>query len=90
MEFYNRLASRYDAFGPMRQAYDKLADGDSGEERQQKLSDWAEGMMEENERLRAEVGERQDGLMRALRRRERRHAERQENNKPEGKTAAEA
>ncbi len=90
MEFYNRLASRYDVFGTMRQAYEELSDGDADEERREKLSGWAEQMMEENDRLRVEIGFRDDGLLRVLRRRERRHAERKENNKSDKKTAAEA
>lgn len=36
-------------------------------------------MMAENALLSAETGDREQGLLRALRRRERRHAERQEN-----------
>ena len=40
---------------------------------------WADEMMAEHELLRAEAGDREQGLLRALRRRERRHAERQEN-----------
>ena len=42
------------------------------------LRHWASGMMEENERLRAEMGDA-EGLVRALRRRERRRADRLEN-----------
>lgn len=76
---YNRVATRYDAFGSMRQVYEELADGDGDEEQHEKLSAWADEMMAENELLRAETGDR-EGLLRALRRRERRHAERQENN----------
>ena len=41
---------------------------------------WAEGMMEENERLRAETGD-EEGLLRAVRRRQRRHADRLENSR---------
>ena len=79
MEFYNRLASRYDAFVLMRRYYDELEDheDESGEEHE-KLRDWAAGMMEENERLRAEMGDAK-GLVRALRCRDRRHVDRLEN-----------
>ena len=77
---YNRVATRYDAFGSMRQVYEELADGDGGEEQHEKLRMWADEMMAENEHLRAETGDREQGLLRALRRRERRQAERQENN----------
>lgn len=79
MEMYNRLASRYDAFVTMRRCYDELEDheDESGEEHE-KLRHWAAGMMEENERLRAETGDA-EGLVRALRRRERRRADRLEN-----------
>lgn len=77
MEFYNRLASRYDAIGPMRKIFDELAEGEAEAESEagEKLQLWAEGMMEENERLRHEAGDSQ-GLMRAVRRRQHRHAER--------------
>ncbi len=79
MEFYNRLASRYDSFITMRRIYDELHDAEeAGEDRgddREKLRHWAAGMMEENELLRAEMGAAA-GLVRALRRRERRRADR--------------
>jgi len=79
-ELYNKVASRYDTLVSVRRAYDNTSDGDVDEEGQERLRLWAEGMMEENERLRAETGD-EEGLLRAVRRRERRHADRLENNR---------
>jgi hypothetical protein len=77
MELYNRIASRYDELPEVRHQYEAIAQGGGGNVPTDALQRWAERMMEENERLRAEVGERRDGLMRALRRRERRLAAQQ-------------
>ena len=41
------------------------------------LGEWADAFMEEGERLRAEVDDRAEGLLRALNRRTRRQEERQ-------------
>lgn len=76
-ELYNRIASRYDGLAQARQAYEELSNGDLDVERAEWLRQWADGMMEENELLRAEVTDRTEGLLRALNRRMRRHEERQ-------------
>lgn len=76
-ELYNRIASRYDGFAQARQGYEELSDGEMDGEKAEALQAWADGMMEENELLRAEVNDRAEGLLRALNRRMRRQEERQ-------------
>ena len=76
-ELYNRIASRYDGFAQARQTYEELSNGDVDGEKAESLQAWADGMMEENELLRAEVDDRAEGLLRALNRRVRRQEERQ-------------
>ena len=73
-ELYHRIASRYDAFGRIRRAYDEMAseEGTGDDEARGELDKWADGMMEEHEHLRAQTGS-PEGLLRALRRRARRH-----------------
>lgn len=78
MDLYTRVASRYDEFLSVRKIYQELptdeewAEHDEGVHR---LKVWADTMMEEHERLRALVDGQSDALLRALRRRQKRHAE---------------
>ena len=54
----------------VRRCYDELEDHeDESDVEHEKLRNWAAGMMEENERLRAEMGDA-EGRVRALRRRQ--------------------
>ncbi len=74
-EVYNRIASRYDGLPQARQWYEQIStDEAEAPTAQASLHDWADAMMEEQELLRAELGER-DGLLRALRRRMRRESQ---------------
>lgn len=86
MDLYNRVASHYDEFANAHRLYRELGADEAwaeDDERAERLDVWMDRMMEDGERLRAEVDRDSDGLLRALRRRERRRAERHENNTAE-------
>lgn len=81
MDLYSRLASHYDEFADVNHIYRELERAEehtNNDEEARRLDVWMDRMMEDSERLRAEIERGGESLLRALRRRERREAERHE------------